>query len=228
MNIENTTSLCILGDFGRIIEPRSNSVIEHAAIKDTVSIGHTAKIGGEVEASIIESFTNKQHHGFLGHSYLGSWINLGAGTCNSDLKNTYGNVKMEYRGSKVDTGMQFVGCIMGDYAKTAINTGIFTGKLIGVGNNGCRFITLVSARNSGVFIRIGRLSCPSNCDKSIFFSADRRARDCLPALRKDRQICTKITLAIRFDHRVERKNNRWQNSVDSSSCQSFARHSIAC
>ena len=98
-------------------------VIEHAAIKDYVSIGHTAKIGGEVEASVIESYTNKQHHGFLGHSYLGSWINLGAGTCNSDLKNTYGEVKMEYGSRKVPTGMQFVGCIMGDYSKTAINTG---------------------------------------------------------------------------------------------------------
>lgn len=106
-------------------------VLEHAAIKDAVSIGHTTKIGGEVEASIIEPYTNKQHHGFLGHSYLGSWINLGAGTCNSDLKNTYGQVKMEYRSDRVASGMQFVGCFMGDYAKTAINTSIFTGKTIG-------------------------------------------------------------------------------------------------
>ena len=75
-------------------------VIEHAVIKDAVSIGHTAKIGGEVEASIIEPYTNKQHHGFLGHSYVGSWVNLGAGTCNSDLKNTYGLVKMEYDGEQ--------------------------------------------------------------------------------------------------------------------------------
>lgn len=110
--------------------PRSR-VIEHSAIKDMVSLSHTTKIGGEVEASIVEPYTNKQHHGFLGHSYLGSWINLGAGTCNSDLKNTYGTVKMEYRGQQVSTGMQFVGCMMGDYAKTAINTGIFTGKTIG-------------------------------------------------------------------------------------------------
>ena len=93
-----------------------------------MALGHTTKIGGEIEASIVEPYTNKQHHGFLGHSYLGSWINLGAGTCNSDLKNTYGNVKMDYRGESVATGMQFVGCFMGDYAKTAINTGIFTGK----------------------------------------------------------------------------------------------------
>lgn len=105
---------------------------EHAAIKDAVSIGQTCKVGGEVEGSVIESFSNKQHHGFLGHSHLGSWINLGAGTCNSDLKNSYGEVKMEYRGERVATGMQFVGCVMGDYSKTAINTSIFTGKTIGV------------------------------------------------------------------------------------------------
>lgn len=107
-------------------------VIEHAALKDAVSLGHTVKIGGEVEASVIEPYTNKQHHGFLGHSYLGSWINLGAGTCNSDLKNTYGRINIEYNGHKVASEMQFLGCIVGDYAKTAINTGIFTGKVIGV------------------------------------------------------------------------------------------------
>jgi glucose-1-phosphate thymidylyltransferase len=106
-------------------------VIEHSAIKDNVSVAHTVKIGGEVEASVIEPFSNKQHHGFLGHSYLGSWINLGAGTCNSDLKNSYGHVKMEYRGQSHTTGMQFLGCVVGDYSKTAINTSIFTGKVIG-------------------------------------------------------------------------------------------------
>ena len=128
-------------------------VIEHAALKDGVSIGHTTKIGGEVEASIIEPYTNKQHYGFLGHSYLGSWINLGAGTCNSDLKNTYGLVNMEYSGVKVKTGMQFVGCIIGDYAKTAINTGIFTGKTIGACSMAYGFIT----ENEPSFVNYARL-----------------------------------------------------------------------
>jgi glucose-1-phosphate thymidylyltransferase len=107
-------------------------VIEHAALKDGVSLGHTVKIGGEVEASVIEPFSNKQHHGFLGHSYLGSWINLGAGTCNSDLKNTYGAINIQYGQAKVASEMQFLGCFIGDYSKTAINTSIFTGKVIGV------------------------------------------------------------------------------------------------
>jgi UDP-N-acetylglucosamine diphosphorylase / glucose-1-phosphate thymidylyltransferase / UDP-N-acetylgalactosamine diphosphorylase / glucosamine-1-phosphate N-acetyltransferase / galactosamine-1-phosphate N-acetyltransferase len=109
------------------IGPNSR-LIEHAAIKDAVSISHTVKIGGEVEASVIEPYTNKQHYGFLGHSYLGSWINLGAGTCNSDLKNTYGTINMDYGSGRVATGRQFVGCIMGDYAKSAIIRGSSLGK----------------------------------------------------------------------------------------------------
>ena len=132
---------------------RGAKLIEHAAIKDAVSAGHTTKIGGEVEASVIEPYTNKQHHGFLGHSYLGSWINLGAGTCNSDLKNTYGKVNLEYRGEKISTGMQFVGCIMGDYSKTAINTGIFTGKVIGAGSMLYGFVTT----NVPSFVNYARL-----------------------------------------------------------------------
>ncbi|HEX7376672.1 MAG TPA: putative sugar nucleotidyl transferase [Pirellulales bacterium] len=119
----------------------NSRVIEQSALKDGVALGHTTKVGGEVEGSVIEPFTNKQHHGFLGHSYLGSWVNLGAGTCNSDLKNTYGLVNMEYHGRKVPTGMQFVGAIVGDYAKTAINTGIFTGKTIGACSMVYGFVT---------------------------------------------------------------------------------------
>jgi glucose-1-phosphate thymidylyltransferase len=132
---------------------RGAKLIEHAAIKDAVSAGHTTKIGGEVEAAVIEPYTNKQHHGFLGHSYLGSWINLGAGTCNSDLKNTYGKVNLDYRGEKISTGMQFVGCIMGDYAKTAINTGIFTGKIIGT----CSMLYGFVTTNVPSFVNYARL-----------------------------------------------------------------------
>lgn len=110
----------------------NSKISEHSSIKDAVSIAHTCKIGGEVEGCVIEPWTNKQHYGFLGHSYLGSWINLGAGTCNSDLKNTYGKINMTYGDQTVATGMQFVGCFIGDYAKTSINTSIFTGKTIGV------------------------------------------------------------------------------------------------
>ena len=116
-------------------------LIEMAVLKDGVAIGARAKIGGEIEASIVEPLSNKQHHGFLGHSYVGSWVNLGAGTSNSDLKNTYGSVTMDYGGRRVPSGMQLVGCFIGDYAKTAVNTGIFTGKAIGVCSMAYGFVT---------------------------------------------------------------------------------------
>lgn len=138
---------------GPLYVGKGTRVIEHAAIKDAVSIGHTCKIGGEVEAAVVEPFSNKQHHGFLGHAYLGSWINLGAGTCNSDLKNTYGVVNMDYRGGKVATGMQFVGMMMGDYSKTAINTGVFTGKTVGV----CSMLYGFVTSNVPSFVNYARL-----------------------------------------------------------------------
>ncbi len=109
-------------------------ISEHSSIKDSVAISHTCKMGGEIEGVQTEPWSNKQHYGFLGHSYIGSWINLGAGTCNSDLKNTYGKVNMVYNGRKTPTGMQFVGCVMGDYSRTAINTSIYTGKVVGIGS----------------------------------------------------------------------------------------------
>ncbi|MBE6428526.1 MAG: glucose-1-phosphate thymidylyltransferase [Planctomycetaceae bacterium] len=129
-----------------------SKVIEHSALKEFVGLTHTTKVGGEVEATTIEPYSNKQHHGFLGHSYLGSWINLGAGTCNSDLKNTYGSVAMQYHGTRVATDMQFHGCIIGDYSKTAINTSIFTGKIIG----SCSMVYGFVTRNVPSFVNYAR------------------------------------------------------------------------
>ncbi len=117
---------------GPIYIGKNSIVIEHSSIKDHTSIGTRCKIGGEVEASMIESYSNKQHHGFLGHSWIGNWVNLGAGTSSSDLKNTYGFIRVEYDGKKLKTNMQFLGSIIGDYAKTAVNTSLFTGKIVGV------------------------------------------------------------------------------------------------
>lgn len=129
-----------------------SKVIEHSALKEFVGLAHTTKVGGEVEATTIEPYSNKQHHGFLGHSYLGSWINLGAGTCNSDLKNTYGSVAMQYRDARIATDMQFHGCIIGDYSKTAINTSIFTGKIIG----SCSMVYGFVTRNVPSFVNYAR------------------------------------------------------------------------
>ncbi len=97
--------------------------------------GPLCKLGGEIEATIIQGFTNKQHDGFLGHSYLGSWINIGADTNNSDLKNNYGEISVYLMNQTVDTGKRFLGMIMGDHTKTAINTMFNTGTVVGVNCN---------------------------------------------------------------------------------------------
>lgn len=113
-----------------------SSIIKmHASIYHNTSIGEVCKVGGEVEHSIIHSYSNKQHEGFLGHSYLGRWINIGASTNNSDLKNNYENISVHINGKNVNTGLQFVGLIMGDHSKTAINTMFNTGTIIGVSCN---------------------------------------------------------------------------------------------
>jgi len=106
-----------------------------AKIYENTSIGEVCKVGGEVEASIVHSYSNKQHDGFLGHSYLGMWVNLGADTNNSDLKNNYSSVKVTINGHAVDSGSQFVGLTMGDHSKSGINTMFNTGTVVGVGCN---------------------------------------------------------------------------------------------
>ncbi len=106
-----------------------------ARIYENVSIGKISKVGGEVEDSIILPFSNKQHSGFIGHAYLGSWVNLGADTNCSDLKNNYGSVNVYVNGEVVDSGSQFLGVIMGDHSKTAINTMFNTGTIVGFSSN---------------------------------------------------------------------------------------------
>ena len=112
----------------------------HAHIREGVTAGPFCKLGGEIEETILQGFSNKQHHGFLGHSYLGEWINLGAGFTNSDLKNTYGKIRVPILGDpagtpEVDSGSQFCGMVAGDYAKLGINTAAPTGAVVGFGTN---------------------------------------------------------------------------------------------
>jgi UDP-N-acetylglucosamine diphosphorylase/glucosamine-1-phosphate N-acetyltransferase len=104
-------------------------------LKGPLSIGPMCRIGGEVGESIFHGHSNKQHYGFIGHSYVGEWVNLGAGTTNSDLKNNYSSVKVTIGGKQIDSGEKFVGCFMGDHAKTGIGTLITTGAAIGVAAN---------------------------------------------------------------------------------------------
>lgn len=133
---------------GKNVTVMSNAVIEGpvfigddsivkigAKIYHGTSVGEWCKVGGEVEASIIQSYSNKQHEGFLGHSYLGSWVNIGADTNTSDLKNNYSNVRVQVQGKSVDSGKQFVGLTMGDHSKSGINMMFDTGTVAGVSCN---------------------------------------------------------------------------------------------
>ena len=109
----------------------TKSVIKsHSHIKHSV-IGPKCKIGGEVNTVIIQGFTNKVHDGYLGNAFLGEWINLGAGTINSNLKNNYTQVTVQINGKNVNTESLHIGCFLGDYVKTAIGTTINTGTVIG-------------------------------------------------------------------------------------------------
>lgn len=101
----------------------------------TSSIGDVCKVHGEVSTSIFLGHANKGHDGFLGHSYLGRWVNLGAGTITSNLKNNYGTVELWTPDGEQDCGMQFLGTFFGDHAKTGIGTPLNTGTLIGAGAN---------------------------------------------------------------------------------------------
>jgi UDP-N-acetylglucosamine diphosphorylase / glucose-1-phosphate thymidylyltransferase / UDP-N-acetylgalactosamine diphosphorylase / glucosamine-1-phosphate N-acetyltransferase / galactosamine-1-phosphate N-acetyltransferase len=180
------------------IGPNSR-VNEHTSLKDSVLLGHHTKVGGEVEASIIEPYSNKQHHGFLGHSYVGSWVNLGAGTSNSDLKNTYGAVNMDYRWEKVSTGMQFVGCFIGDYAKTAINTSIFTGKTIGA----CSMVYGFVATNVPSFCNYARtFGQVTDLPAEVMISIQHRmfARRQVPQRQCDIQLIRDLYNQARRDH----------------------------
>ncbi len=106
-----------------------------AAIYGPVRIGDHCKISGEITSSIIHSYVNKQHLGFLGHSYLCEWINLVAGTTTSNLKNNYSEISINTGGSQVKTGSKFIGSFIGDHTKTGIQTMLNTGSMIGISCN---------------------------------------------------------------------------------------------
>jgi UDP-N-acetylglucosamine diphosphorylase/glucosamine-1-phosphate N-acetyltransferase len=116
---------CFVGPGARVL----GGFIRHSVL------GPRAVVRGEVAASVFLGYANKAHDGFVGHSVLGHWVNLGAGTTTSNLKNTYGEVRLELPGGKVATGRQFLGTIFGDHAKTAIGTMLTTGTIVGAGAN---------------------------------------------------------------------------------------------
>ena len=117
------------------IGPRAR-VNPHAWIRAGTALGRECRVGGEVEATVLEAFSNKAHDGFLGHSHVGSWVNIAAGTITSNLKATYGPVRLHGvspAGGRLTThtGRQFLGALIGDFVKTGINSSLPCGARIG-------------------------------------------------------------------------------------------------
>lgn len=111
----------------------ADSVITAGAhIYGGTTIGPECKVGGEVSGAVFHSNSNKLHEGFLGHAVIGRWVNLGAGTTNSDMKNNYGKVRSFANGEPVNTGLQFVGITIADHSKTGINSMFNAGTVIGI------------------------------------------------------------------------------------------------
>ena len=108
--------------------------VSSAQIGGGTSVFESCKVGGQVENSIIMPYTNKAHHGYMGDSYVGSFVNLGAGSTFSNLKNTYGNVRLSAAGKKLDSGMLKLGPVIGDMAKLSIGSLVYAGKFMGVGS----------------------------------------------------------------------------------------------
>ena len=108
------------------------SILLGAKCRQGNTIGPMCRVGGEVEQSILHGYTNKYHDGFLGHAYVGRWVNLGAGTTNSDLRNDYGRVRVVLDGhTAIDTGSSKVGTLIGNHTKTCIGTLLNTGACVG-------------------------------------------------------------------------------------------------
>lgn len=135
----------IIIDDGAIVRPNcviegpcyigKNSRIVSGWLRPGNSIGPNCRIGGEIESSIFHGNSNKYHEGFIGHSYIGEWVNLGALTTTSDLKNNYGKIRVDFGDGEIDTGRIKVGSFIGDHTKTGIGCLLNSGTYIGVSVN---------------------------------------------------------------------------------------------
>jgi UDP-N-acetylglucosamine diphosphorylase/glucosamine-1-phosphate N-acetyltransferase len=105
------------------------------------TIGPCSRMGGEIEASIVQGYSNKYHEGFLGHSYIGEWVNLAAATQTSDLRNDYGMIQVTINGQRLATGKCKIGSYLGDHTKTALGTLLNTGSTVGT------FVNLLPSGN---------------------------------------------------------------------------------
>jgi len=117
---------------GPLIIDVGSKILSHSRIQNSI-IGPGCKIGGEVSGTVFQGWSNKGHYGFLGDSFVGEWVNFGAGATNSNLKNNYKSVLVNVNNNIIDTNSLFIGLFVGDHSKISIGSQINTGTNIGVG-----------------------------------------------------------------------------------------------
>jgi len=163
----------------------------HAWLRPGAAVGRACRVGGEVEASVMEAFSNKPHDGYLGHSHVGGWTNLAAGTITGNLKASYGPVRLHDilpDGSRatIHTGRQFLGALVGDFVKSAVNTSLPCGARIGVaatiGGSPPEFVP--AFHNMLVGGPAGSRSSPEQAATILERMMARRGLDMLPADRE--------------------------------------------
>ncbi|MCS7015485.1 MAG: putative sugar nucleotidyl transferase [Gemmatales bacterium] len=121
--------------FSRIEGPcyvGAKCVLYGARVRRGTTIGPGCRIGGEVEASIFQGWANKYHDGFIGHSWIGEWVNIAAGVQISDLRHDYKTVPVCSRGQRQDSGLTKLGAFIGDHTKLGLGVLVNTGSLFGV------------------------------------------------------------------------------------------------
>lgn len=136
---------------GPLFIGEGSEIKEHTVIEAS-SIGPVCKVGGEVSHTVFDAYSNKQHYGSVSSSYIGRWVNVGAGTSVATLKHTYSPVSMGGR----DTGAQFLGTVLGDFSKTSVNTTIFPGKIIGISSHLYQTVTS-DVPSFSSFVREGKV-----------------------------------------------------------------------
>ena len=157
-----------------------------ANIRAGTTLGPQCRVGGEVECIIIQGFSNKAHDGFLGHSYVGEWVNLAAGTTTSDLRNDYAAISVPMNGIEVPTSRMKVGSFVGDHTKTGLNVLLNCGTVIGA--FACLLPTgQYAPREVPSFSRVGPSGVKANtAPEKLLATADtvmrRRGRELTPAL----------------------------------------------
>lgn len=108
-----------------------DSIVYGGRVGPSLYTGPTCRISAEIENTIMLGYSNKHHYGYIGHTTIGEWVNIAAGTTTSNLKTTYGEIKVRLDGRVIHTGRQFLGSVMGDHVRTMIDTTLMTGRLAG-------------------------------------------------------------------------------------------------